>query len=297
MKRTQQISIADKLSLGEALTAGRRRIQKSSRTWYMWGPVEVLLILFFAAVDYGALSSLFDNSMVASQWVITLTTAGACVIENFLASVAGRLYHEAVTLGNRRARKLLVGTVGVDLVFLLGLLLFRFVSRDTALATSVQGLAGMGSTVTAGTGDESTRAALALVLALVPFATSAVSFLMSYLCENPLRRRKEALEVELLRREETVAQLRAAVAEIQAYDPAQEHQLLLQRHRQARAYVDHLEAEWRELARHALAQRLEADPRQLSRLAASQTAQTSDDASLEIIHYPDTTELRKETVL
>ena len=297
MKRPQQISIADKLSLGEALTAGRRRIQKSSRTWYMWGPVEVLLILFFAAVDYGALSSLFDNSMVASQWVITLTTAGACVIENFLASVAGRLYHEAVTLGNRRARKLLVGTVGVDLVFLLGLLLFRFVSRDTALATSVQGLAGMGSTVTAGTGDESTRAALALVLALVPFAPSAVSFLMSYLCENPLRRRKEALEVELLRREETVAQLRAAVAEIQAYDPAQEHQLLLQRHRQARAYVDHLEAEWRELARHALAQRLEADPRQLSRLAASQTAQTSDDASLEIIHYPDTTELRKETVL
>lgn len=291
MKRTQQISIADKLSLGEALTAGRRRIQKSSRTWYMWGPVEIPLILFFAAVDYGALSSLFDNSMVASRWVITLTTAGACVIENFLASVAGRLYHEAVTLGNRRARKLLVGTVGVDLVFLLGLLLFRFVSRDTALATSVQGLAGMGSTVTAGTGDESTRAALALVLALVPFATSAVSFLMSYLCENPLRRRKEALEVELLRREETVAQLRAAAAEIQAYDPAREHQVLLQRHRQARAYVDHLEAEWRELARHALAQRLEAGPRQLTRLAAPQAP-----AAQEIIPYPHPAEPRKENV-
>lgn len=291
MKRTQQISIADKLSLGEALTAGRRRIQKSSRTWYMWGPVEVLLILFFAAVDYGALSSLFDNSMVASRWVITLTTAGACVIENFLASVAGRLYHEAVTLGDRRARKLLAGTVGVDLVFLLGLLLFRFVSRDTALATSVQGLAGMGSTVTAGTGDEGTRAALALVLALVPFATSAVSFLMSYLCENPLRRRKEALEVELLRREETVAQLRAAAAEIQAYDPAREHQVLLQRHRQARAYVDHLEAEWRELARHALAQRLEAGPRQLTRLAAPQAP-----APQEIIPYPHPAEPRKENV-
>lgn len=159
MKRTRANGIIDKLALGEDLTRGRQRIQKASRTWYMWGPVEILLILFFAAVDYGALSSLFDNSMVASRWVITLTTAGACVIENFLASVAGRLYHEAVTLGDRRARKLLAGTVGVDLVFLLGLLLFRFVSRDTSLSTSVQGLAGMGATVTVGTGDDGTRAA------------------------------------------------------------------------------------------------------------------------------------------
>ena len=268
MKRTRANGITDKLALGEDLTRGRQRIQKASRTWYMWGPVEILLILFFAAVDYGALSSLFDNSMVASRWVITLTTAGACVIENFLASVAGRLYHEAVTLGDRRARKLLAGTVGVDLVFLLGLLLFRFVSRDTSLSTSVQGLAGMGATVTVGTGDDGTRAALALVLALVPFATSAVSFLMSYLCENPLRRKREALELELLRQEETVAQLQAAAAEIQAYDPARELQLLTQCHRQARSYVDHLETEWKELARHILAQRLAADPRQLSRLAA-----------------------------
>ena len=116
MKRTRAHGIIDNLALGEDLTRGRQRIQKASRTWYMWGPVEILLFLFFAAVDYGALSSLFDNSMVASRWVITLTTAGACVIENFLASVAGRLYHEAVTLGDRRARKLLAGTVGVDLV-------------------------------------------------------------------------------------------------------------------------------------------------------------------------------------
>ena len=218
MKRTRANGIIDKLALGEDLTRGRQRIQKASRTWYMWGPVEILLILFFAAVDYGALSSLFDNSMVASRWVITLTTAGACVIENFLASVAGRLYHEAVTLGDRRARKLLAGTVGVDLVFLLGLLLFRFVSRDTSLSTSVQGLAGMGATVTVGTGDDGTRAAL-------------------------------ALELELLRQEETVAQLQAAAAEIQAYDPARELQLLTQCHRQARSYVDHLETEWKELAR------------------------------------------------
>lgn len=55
----------------------------------MWGPVEILLILFFAAVDYGALSSLFDNSMVASRWVITLTTAGACVIGE-LPGLGGR---------------------------------------------------------------------------------------------------------------------------------------------------------------------------------------------------------------
>ena len=67
--------------------------------------------------------------MVASRWVITLTTAGPASSRTSLASVAGRLYHEAVTLGDRRARKLLAGTVGVDLVFLLGLLLFRFVSR------------------------------------------------------------------------------------------------------------------------------------------------------------------------
>ena len=91
----------------------------------------------------------------------------------------------------------------------------------------------MGATVTVGTGDDGTRAALALVLALVPFATSAVSFLMSYLCENPLRRKREALELELLRQEETVAQLQAAAAEIQAYDPARELQLLTQCHRQA----------------------------------------------------------------
>lgn len=157
MKRTRANGIIDKLALGEDLTRGRQRIQKASRTWYMWGPVEILLILFFAAVDYGALSSLFDNSMVASRWVITLTTAGACVIENFLASVAGRLYHEAVTLGDRRARKLLAGTVGVDLVFLLGLLLFRFVSRGHFPEHQRPGAGRNGATVTVGTGDDGTR--------------------------------------------------------------------------------------------------------------------------------------------
>ena len=153
----------------------------------------------------------------------------------------------------------------------------------------------MGATVTVGTGDDGTRAALALVLALVPFATSAVSFLMSYLCENPLRRKREALELELLRQEETVAQLQAAAAEIQAYDPARELQLLTQCHRQARSYVDHLETEWKELARHILAQRLAADPRQLSRLAASQAAQPAG-SRWEIIPYPHTPEPRKENV-
>ena len=93
----------------------------------------------------------------------------------------------------------------------------------------------------------------------------------------------------------TVAQLQAAAAEIQAYDPARELQLLTQCHRQARSYVDHLETEWKELARHILAQRLAADPRQLSRLAASQAAQPAG-SHWEIIPYPHTTEPRKENV-
>ena len=93
-----------------------------------------------------------------------------------------------------------------------------------------------------------------------------------------------------------MAQLQAAAAEIQAYDPARELQLLTQCHRQARSYVDHLETEWKELARHILAQRLAADPRQLSRLAASQAAQPSPGSSWEIIPYPHTTEPRKENV-
>lgn len=92
-----------------------------------------------------------------------------------------------------------------------------------------------------------------------------------------------------------MAQLQAAAAEIQAYDPARELQLLTQCHRQARSYVDHLETEWKELARHILAQRLAADPRQLSRLAASQAAQPAG-SHWEIIPYPHTTEPRKENV-
>ena len=105
----------------------------------------------------------------------------------------------------------------------------------------------------------------------------------------------EALQAEKAALEEEVAQLQAAAAEIQAYDPARELQLLTQCHRQARSYVDHLETEWKELARHILAQRLAADPRQLSRLAASQAAQPAG-SHWEIIPYPHTTEPRKENV-
>ena len=36
MKRTRANGIIDKLALGEDLTRGRQRIQKASRTWYMW---------------------------------------------------------------------------------------------------------------------------------------------------------------------------------------------------------------------------------------------------------------------
>lgn len=293
--RKSKSTILDKLSLDCTLTTSRKNVQRSSRPWYMRNLVEILLILFFAAVDYGALSTLFDNSMVATKWVITLTTAGACVLENILASIAGHLWHEAVTLKKSSAKVRLLGSIAVDVALLTGLLLFRFVSRNATL-TNVQGLTGMGTTVSAGAGDDGTQVALALVLSLIPYVTSVASFLLAT-CNSPLRRKREALELELLRQEETVAQLQAAAAEIQAYDPDRELQLLTQCHRQARAYVDHLETEWKELARHILAQRLEADPRQLSRLAASQTAQTSAGPSWEIIPYPNTTEPRKETVL
>ncbi len=293
--RRSKSTILDKLSLDYTLTTSRKNVQRSSRPWYKRNLVEILLILFFAAVDYSALSSLFDNSMVATKWVITLTTAGACVLENILASIAGHLWHEAVTLKKSSAKVRLLGSIAVDVALLTGLLLFRFVSRNATLTTSIQGLTGMGTTVSAGAGDDGTRVALALVLSLIPYVTSVASFLLAT-CNSPLRRRAEALELEIIHLEETVAQLQAAVAEIQAYDPAQEHQLLLQRHRHATAYVDHLETEWKELARHILAQRLQADPRQLSRLAASQAAQPTSGSTLEIIHYPNPAEPRKENV-
>ncbi len=91
-----------------------------------------------------------------------------------------------------------------------------------------------------------------------------------------------------------MAQLQAAAAEIQAYDPARELQLLTQCHRQARSYVDHLETEWKELARHILAQRLAADPGSCPawRPPAAQPAYSH----WEIIPYPHTTEPRKENV-
>ena len=287
-------TILDKLSLDYTLTTSRKNVQRSSRPWYTHGLLEILLIVFFSACDAASVQSLLDNTMLASSWVITLATAGICVLENILASIAGHIWHEVVTLKKRSAKVRLFGAIAVDVTLLTGLLLFRFVSRNATLTTSIQGLTGMGTTVSAGAGDDGTQVALALVLSLIPYVTSVASFLLAT-CNSPLRRRAEALELEIIHLEETVAQLQAAVAEIQAYDPAQERQLLLQRHRHATAYVDHLETAWKQLARHILAQRLEADPRQLSRLAASQAAQTAG-PTLEIIPYPNPAEPRKENV-
>lgn len=93
-----------------------------------------------------------------------------------------------------------------------------------------------------------------------------------------------------------MAQLQAAAAEIQAYDPARELQLLTQCHRQARSYVDHLETEWKELARHILAPAAGSGPPAAVPPAASQAAQPSPGSRWEIIPYPHTTEPRKENV-
>lgn len=254
--------VKDKLSAKDSLLSMRRSVWWSAQTMLTYPVVQVLLLLFFGAVDYATLNILFDTNMQADEALIVITALGACMLENLFALAAGHLYHKAVVSKTPRMRKLLLLSVVIVTGFLLVLFAFRFSARET-LAVDL-------TTEGAATGW-STAAWLAITLGVQPFVTSAFSFLLGVL-DDPVRKKERALQESLIRLDDQIAVSRASIQEMELFSADADAQYLDQSFQLALEFVQNLGEEWKEIARLVLQERINAQPEQLTAITDSTRA-------------------------
>lgn len=262
-KKTRPFHIEDKLSAKDSLLSMRRKVWRSAQTMLMHPVVQVLLLLFLAAVDFATLNILFDTNMQADEVLIAITALGACMLENLFALAAGHLYHKAVVSGNPRMRKLLLLAVVSVTGFLLVLFAFRFSARGTLAVTQTPDLTTEG----AGTGS-STAAWLAITLSIQPFVTSAFSFLLGVF-DDPVRKKERALQESLIRLDDQIAVSRASIQEMELFSTDADIQYLDHSYQLALEYIDNLTGEWKEIARQVLQEAIQAQPEQLTTITDS----------------------------
>lgn len=269
MKRRLSLSpsyVKDKLSAKDSLLSMRRSVWWSAQTMLTYPVVQVLLLLFFGAVDYATLNILFDTNMQADKELIAITALGACMLENVFALAAGHLYHKAVVSKNPRMRKLLLLSVVIVTGFLLVLFAFRFSARDTLAVTQTPDLTPEGT----GTGS-STAAWLAITLGVQPFVTSAFSFLLGVF-DDPVRKKERVLQESLICLDDQIAVSKASIQEMELFSADADIQYLEHSYQLALEYVDDLAGEWKEVACQALQERINAQPEQLTTITNSTRA-------------------------
>ena len=239
-----------------ALVSARQQVHRSSNTWFMCIGVNILCCLSFAALDYSTLFSLFDNNMVAAAWAISVFTFGICVAENFLPMISARFLHQIITLKRKDCSRILL--LIISLLLAITLLAFlgnaRWQTRnseidnDNATLTIETSAAPDGTPTEAASPDDSqeerAQNGIAMLLAVIPWCTSAISFFLAYLTDDPLRRRHDQLEIARLKLQEHLSLLIATHAELKGQNIDEMRQMIINEYQAKRYEVEQLCKEW-----------------------------------------------------
>lgn len=160
-----------------------------TRTW-----VSILFMIILTAIDGITLFLLFRELLHGEVLLIWTLTFGFSITLNFIPLVIARLYHFH-RYGIQGVRKWMIITM--ILIFFL-LFLFTFIFRLESLKK-----------------DDSI--ALTILLGIMPLATSTVNLALSYLTDDPVKKKLQKLQIQTA---DTTAQLHIMYAA--AYELSQD---------------------------------------------------------------------------
>lgn len=251
-----------------AVGAAREAVQGSHRAWYMSSAAAIIVAIIFSVLDASTLFTQFDTAMNSAMTIIWVVTAGICIAENFVPMLAASYWHQCYTLQLRgRKYKILFGVaVGVSVLLLSTLMYMRWATRNAAIDTSVSGLSGAAAGYAPEQTNSGVRDSLAAVLSIVPWITSCITFMMAYFTDNPLEKRRHALQLKILETKERLTDLNATLKEVEEHDLGTLEDLVKAEYLAALAALEEIASGWEALSRRKLMEKI-GTPQAISRLS------------------------------
>lgn len=183
-------------------------------------PIVSTIVLFICGLaDFTMFKSLFGSFLVDS--VVLQYICIACMLVGFdVAPIYIGIYKKKVSQGYKRSDELAkIGVIAFGLAFVANLFL-RIMCRDILLPSDTAVIDLFGSTQTTDVAPESNPLAMtwAIFGAIMPLITSLCSYLVSYFAFNPLKMEHVKYAKALLKLDDSIEQVEAAIAEDDA-DP------------------------------------------------------------------------------
>ena len=265
----------------------RKLVQTSHRAWYMTALGNVIVVLIHGILDASTLFTQFDTAMNAAMVLIWVVVAGICFAENFVPLLASSYFHQCFTLQYRGAKYkvLFVLSVTVTILLLSVLTYMRWATRNASIDMSLSSLGGSAAAYAPKQEDSGVRDSLAVVLSTVPWVTSFNTFMMGYFTNNPLENRRHALQNTILKSKERLADVRAAIREVELHDLSAMEELVYLNYLAAIAELEQIGAGWHELALRKLKKK-NGTPEAISQLSGEAEATSLDSLPKPALHLP-----------
>ncbi len=249
---------------------------KAGDTLWARSGVVVVSILFLTTIDGITLFSLFRNLLPDKDWIVGVLTVGFSFTLNFIPLVIARFYHFYRYRFKGVRIWMIIVMVVVFFILFVSIFMLRWDTRESFFSGSGMVQKGGGASDFS-TGDDAPEdnpegnedhpgtIALTILLGIMPLGTSTVNLALSYLTDDPVKKKLQNLQIQQAKMTAQLHVMYAAAYEL-SQDWSQSYAILEQKRLAAAQAEVHQESEYiRRLARLSLAKKL-GDPDSISQL-------------------------------
>ena len=201
--------------LNKTMTHSVKEGHHCDRSWWSVPAFIVVLTLVFSFMDMLVLYSIMDKAMMQSKLMGIVMALGVAFVLNMIPIFCAKFVHQAIYKIRRYAWILTILSLSGFIILYIATVILRFAYHD------MYGASGAGQLINtvaadasnmAQSGDTSKGYAVVILLCIEPLATSICNFVISYLSDDPVRKEKETLEMQITEEDGRIAILTAKLA-------------------------------------------------------------------------------------
>ena len=183
-------------------------------SWWLIPLFLITFIMVSTSMDMMVLHDVMDKAMLQSKLMGMIMALGVGFVINMIPVYLPRLVHQAIYKTRRHAWAMVIISI-IGFVILYGsTVILRFAYHDMygTVAGQLINTVAAGESNRAETNDTFKGYAVVILLCLEPLATSICNFIVSYLSDDPVRKEKETLELQITEEDGRIAILTAKLA-------------------------------------------------------------------------------------
>ncbi len=206
------MEIASKEEMNRTLTKRVKMRHKAGKAFFMNVIVIAIVTLSFSGLDCLVIHNITDLAMMEDEIMGYVMAYGIALILNLIPLICAVFVHHAIYKTARFPWVFVVLLTGAFTALYVTTVILRLAYHDLYGVSGAETLVNAVSSeigTYAGATDSKRGYAVVLLLCVEPLSTSIVNFIVGYLADNPLRKKKECLEIQIVEEEAQIAFLTA----------------------------------------------------------------------------------------